>query len=101
VPRGSKPLRRKARTKPSPSNMSPTSRPSPSRRTALQAPATLAIVDTRSSSDRTLTLCGMVISAPRAFSSAKKARSTSAKTSRRQPMGTTAALMPADAKYGL
>ena len=81
--------------------MSPTSRPPASRRTALQAPAARATAETSSSSATTLTLCGIVTSAPRALSSAKKLRSTSGNAAARQSIGTTSALMPAASKYGL
>ncbi len=96
-----RPLRCRPRTKPSPSNMSPTRRPSGSRRTALQAPATRAVGDTASSRPITLTLSGMVMSAPRTLSAANSARSSAGNSGTRQARGTTTALMRAAAKYGL
>ena len=89
------------RTKPAPSNWSPSSRPSGSLFTALQAPDTCTAGVASSSSSTTLTLCGMVISAPRRFSSWMRPLSAAVKASGLQPIGTTTALMPADSKYGL
>ena len=60
-----RPFRATPRTKPSPSNMSPTSVPSGRRRIALHAPAIRAVVETSSTSPTVVTLCGMVTSAPR------------------------------------
>jgi hypothetical protein len=74
APPTAQPLRRRPRTKPSPSNRSPTRRPSPSRRTALHAPAICTAGDPTSSRPAVLALCGMVISAPRMFSSVNTAR---------------------------
>ena len=101
APAGSKPLRLRPRTNPSPSNCSPASRPSGRRLTALHAPATFTAGEASSSISTTLTLCGMVISAPRMFSSANNPRRTCAKDSALHAMGTTTALTPTDAKYGL
>jgi hypothetical protein len=67
-------LRDTPRTKPSPSNRSPSSAPSGARRTALQAPATFTVGVTRSSSATVATLCGIVISAPRMLVSVNTAR---------------------------
>jgi hypothetical protein len=78
--------------------MSPTSRPFASRFTALQDPATRTVGVTSSSRSTTLTLCGMVISAPRMFSSVNRLLSTAGNCSGLQPMGTTTAFTPTDSK---
>jgi hypothetical protein len=65
VPLKSRPLRSTPRTKPAPSNWSPSSVPSGRFRMALQAPATRAVGVTSSTSAMVVTLCGMVTSAPR------------------------------------
>ena len=78
--------------------MSPRRRPSGRRFTALQEPATRTAGVTSSTSATTLTLCGIVISAPRTFSRRNTPRSTSAKFSGLHPMGTTSALAPIDSK---
>jgi hypothetical protein len=56
--------------------MSPTSRPRSSRRTALHEPAICTAGDISSSSATVPILCGIVISAPRMFSSVNTARRT-------------------------
>jgi hypothetical protein len=68
------PLRATPRTKPAPSNWSPTSRPSARRLTALQAPAIRTVGVTSSSRPTVTTLCGMVMSAPRMLVSVKTLR---------------------------
>ncbi|MCY1373361.1 hypothetical protein D9M69_606320 [compost metagenome] len=68
------PLRCTPRTKPEPSNMSPIRRPSGSRFTALQAPATFTVGVTTSTRSTVTTLWGMVMSAPRMLVSLNAAR---------------------------
>ena len=55
-------------------DMSPCSRPSGPRRTALHEPAIAAVGNISSSRPTVLTLCGMVISAPRMFDILKTER---------------------------
>lgn len=68
------PLRSKARLKPSPSNISPSRRPSGPFLTALQAPATMAAGLATSTKLSVVILCGMVTKAPPMLRSAKMAR---------------------------
>jgi hypothetical protein len=58
-------LRFSPRVKPAPSNMSPNNVPSSRRKIALHDPATFTVVETSSSISTVVTLCGMVMSAPR------------------------------------
>ena len=71
------PLRATPRTKPAPSNMSPSSDPSGRFRMALQAPAICPVVVTSSTSCAVVTLCGIVTSAPCTLVVRNSARSTS------------------------
>jgi hypothetical protein len=96
-----RPLRCTPRTKPSPSNMSPSSVPSGRSSTALHAPATRTVGVTSSSSATTLTLCGIVISAPWTLLNFMIAGNDVAKSSALTPIGMTTASMPSFSKYGL
>ncbi|MCY1548660.1 hypothetical protein D9M68_847840 [compost metagenome] len=71
VPLNRRPLRSTPRTKPAPSNWSPSRLPSGRLSTALQAPATRAVGVTSSTSDIVVTLCGIVTNAPRRFENLK------------------------------
>ena len=64
APRNVRPLRNSPRTKPDPSNWSPSQVPSGRSSSALQAPAMRAVGVISSASDKVVTLCGMVTRAP-------------------------------------
>ena len=81
--------------------MSPCNWPLGPRRTALQAPAMAAVGSTSSSRPMVLTLCGMVIRAPRRLASLKTDFKNAGKSGGLQPMGMTTALTPALANQGL
>ena len=70
------PLRFNPRVKPAPSNMSPSNVAFSRRKTALHDPATFTVVETSSSNATVVTLCGIVISAPRILVSRNSAFST-------------------------
>ena len=94
-------LRSTPRTKPAPSNMSPKSDPSERSKIALQAPAICAVGESSSTNLQLVTLCGMVISAPRMLVNVKMARSAAGKSSALTPIGITTASTPMLSKYGL
>ena len=87
--------------KPAPSNTSPSSAPSGRSSTALHEPAISTAVLTLSRSATTVTLCGIVISAPRMFVSLNSDRKKAGKSCALQPIGTTTASIPLASNHGL
>ena len=81
--------------------MSPTSLPSSVTRTALHERAMRTVGDASSSRPTVVTLCGIVIKAPRMLARLKTARKKAGKCSGRQPIGTTTVSMPACSNHGL
>lgn len=75
--------------------MSPCRDPSGLRRTALQAAAMRTVGDIWSSRSTVPTLCGILIRAPRMFSSVITAFRKAGQFGAWQPIGTTTASMPA------
>jgi len=74
APATANPLRTRPRTKPVPSNMSPSSVPSGRSSTALHEPAISTVGVTASTRPTVVTLCGIVTSAPRTLVRRKSAR---------------------------
>ena len=100
-PASGKPLRSTPRTKPAPSNWSPSSVPSSRSSTALAAPAICAVGVISSTSRVVVTLCGIVTRAPRMLVSRNRYLRNSGYSSALTPMGTTTASMPFFSNHGL
>ena len=94
VPLSARPLRSTPRTKPAPSNWSPSSVPSGRFRIALQAPAMRAVGVTSSTRLIVVTLCGIVTSAPRRLVRRPAASAPPGSRSGLTPIGITTASMP-------